>query len=102
MIFEKILTKSFLITIARYAIGAIGTIISTKGYLDENTVQVIGGALLTIITALLGGTESVKDKVTQDGKTLDTSKLTAATRNEIKDAVATKKTRTWFETLLGK
>lgn len=102
MFFEKILTKPFLITIFRYALTAVGAwLVSTKGF-DPGSWEVISGAILVIATTLMGGAESVKDKVVQDGKALDTEKLTTATRNEIKDAVATKQGRTLLDLFLGK
>lgn len=102
MLFERILTKPFLITIFRYALTAVGAwLASNKGF-DPGQWETISGAVLVIATTLMGGSESVKDKVVQDGKAIETSKLPASTRADIKDAVETKKGRTILDMLLGK
>ena len=102
MFFERILTKPFLITIFRYGLGAIGAWLASNQGFDPGTWETISGSIIVIVVALMGGAESVKDKVVQDGKAIDTAKLPVATRNEIKDAVETKKGRTVLDMLFGK
>lgn len=100
--FANILTKPFFVTIFRYALTAIGAWLFARYGFSEASWETISGAILVIATTLMGGAESVKDKVVQDGKAIDTGKLTTATRNEIKDAVETKKGRTVLDMLFGK
>jgi len=102
MFFDKILTKPFMITVFRYALTAVGAWLFARYGFSEASWETISGAILVIATTLMGGSESVKDKVVQDGKAIDTSKLPVATRNEIKDAVETKKSRTVLDMLFGK
>lgn len=102
MFLEKILTKPFLITVFRYALTAAGAWLASNQGFDPGSWETISGALLVIATTLMGGSESVKDKVVQDGKAIDTARLPASTRIEIKDAVETKKGRTVLDMLLGK
>jgi len=100
--FSKILTKPFLITIFRYGLTAVGAWLAANQGFDPGAWETISGAILVIATTLMGGAESVKDKVVQDGKAVATSSLPVATRNEIKDAVEAKKSRTLLDMLLGK
>lgn len=99
---SKILTKPFLVTLFRYALAAAGAWLVSNGLLDEETWSTVGGALLTIAVALMGASESVKDKIVQDGKTVETAKLPVGTQNAIQAAVVEKKGRTVLDMLLGK
>ena len=102
MFLEKILTKPFLITVFRYALTAAGAWLATNYGFDATSWETIAGALLVIATTLMGGSESVKDKVVQDGKAIDTSKLPTSTQIDIQNAVETKKGRTVLDMLFGK
>ncbi|MHA6731644.1 Pam3-gp28 family putative phage holin [Devosia sp. A369] len=53
-IFSRIFTAPFLITILRYGLAAAGAWLVARGLIDEGTWEVVGGAILTIIVALLG------------------------------------------------
>lgn len=100
--FSKILTKPFLVTVLRYGLNAVGVWLAANQGFDPGAWETISGALLVIATTLMGATESVKDKVTQDGKTVETSKLPAGTQNAIQAAVENKKGRTVIDMLFGK
>lgn len=100
--FDKIFTKQFLVTIFRYALVAVGAWLTTSTGFDPGAWESISGAILVIAMALMGGADSVKDKVVQDGKSVETAALPAAARKEIEKAVETKKTRTVVDILLGK
>lgn len=99
---SKILTKPFLVTLFRYALAATGAWLVANGMLDEGTWETIGGALLTIAVALMGASESVKDKIVQDGKTVETAKLSPSVQSELQVAVNHKPGRTVLDMLLGK
>lgn len=99
---SKIFTKPFLITLFRYALTAVGAWLFSRYGFSEASWETISGALLVIANALMGGADSVKDKVVQDGKSIETAALPAAARKEIEKAVETKKTRTVMDILFGK
>lgn len=101
-IVSRIFTKPFLITILRYALTAVGAWLSANKGFDPGAWETIAGSLLVIATTLMGGAESVKDKVTIDGKSVAASNLPAATKSQVEAAVSVKKSRSILDILLGK
>lgn len=99
---SRIFTKPFLVTILRYGLAAAGAWLVANGMLDEGTWEIVGGAVLTIAVALMGGAEAVKDKAVVDGKAVDLSKLPAAVRSPLEASVPVTKGRTLFDMLFGK
>lgn len=101
-IFQKLFTKSFIATVLRYALTAVGGWLISQGKIDPGQWETIAGAILVIITALAGGTDSTTDKVVQDGKVVATTKLPATVRNAITAAIPSEKARSFIDILLGK
>lgn len=101
-IVQKILNPSFLITLFRYALVALGGWLANEHGFDPGQWETISGALLVIVGAVLGGTESTKNKAVVDGKNVEVSKLPVAVREELKDAVDKKPARSIIDIFLGK
>lgn len=102
IILERVLTKPFLVTIFRYALAVGGTWLVANGITDEGTWEIVAGSLLTIIVALMGGADSVKDKAIIDGQSVKVSDMPASAQIEIKHAVRTTPKRSIFDMLFGK
>jgi thiol:disulfide interchange protein len=102
IILARVFTKPFLVTIFRYALAAAGAWLVANGLTDEGTWEIIGGALLTIAVALMGGADSVKDKATYNGQTVKVSDMPASARAEIKQAVQATPKRSLIDILFGK
>lgn len=102
-ILERLVSGPFLITIARYALGAIGAWLATNQGFDPGTWETISGSLIVIITALMGGAEATKDKAVADGKTVPLEKLPDQAQAQIKQATtAPTKRRSLLDMLVGK
>ena len=102
VILSRVFTKPFLVTIFRYALAAGGAWLVANGITDEGTWEIIGGSLLTIAVALMGGADSVKDKATYNGQSVKVSDMPVAAQSEIKQAVRVTPKRSIFDMLLGK
>ena len=101
-ILQRVLNKNFIITLVRYGLVALGTWLTATYGVDAGTWETIAGALLTIVIALFGGSESTKDKVVADGKNVDVAKLPPAVRNDLQEAVEKKPARSVIDIFLGK
>ena len=101
-ILARVFTKPFLVTLLRYALAAGGAWLVANGLTDEGTWEVVGGAVLTIAVALMGGADSVKDKAVIDGKSVSADKLPSGIRQDLESAVSIKKSRSLFDMILGK
>ena len=102
IVFQKIFNKSFLTTVLRYGLVALGTWLTATYGLDDGTWETVSGAILVIAVALFGGTEATKDKTVVDGKNVDVAKLPPAVRVELKEAVDKKPARSFIDIFLGK
>ncbi len=99
---QKIFTKSFLITLIRYGLAALGGWLANEHNFDPGQWETISGAILVIASALMGGAESTKDKAVVDGKNADVAKLPVPVREELKEAVEKKPARSIIDIFLGK
>ena len=102
IIVEKIFTKAFLVTIFRYALVAVGAWIVANTGFDPGAWETISGALLVIVTALAGGAEATKDKVTYKGESTSISELAPAVQKEVKQEVKVTPNRSVIDILFGK
>lgn len=102
IILEKIFTKAFLVTIARYALVAVGAWLASNTGFDPGTWETISGAILVIVTAVAGGAEATKDKVTYKGESTEISKLDPAVQKEVKQEVKVTPNRSVLDILFGK
>lgn len=99
----KIFTGPFVVTLVRYGLAAAGAWLVANYGFDASQWEVIAGALLTIVVALMGGAEAVKDKAVIDGKSVPVSKLPVAAQNEIEAATRIPaKRRSIFDIFVGK
>lgn len=101
-ILSRILTKPFLVTLLRYGLVAAGAWLVANGLIDEGTWEIVGGSLLTIVIALMGGAEAVKDKAVVDGKAVDLAKLPPSVRSPLEAVVPVTKGRTLLDLFTGK
>ena len=101
-VLARVFTKPFLVTLLRYALAAGGAWLVANGLTDEGTWEIVGGSLLTIAVALMGGADSVKDKAVIDGKSVSAEKLPTGIRQDLEAAVSIKKSRSLFDMILGK
>lgn len=99
---QKIFNKSFLITVLRYALVAVGTWLTATYGFDAGTWETVSGAILVIAVALFGGVESTKDKAVVDGKNVEVAKLPATVRNELAQAAQVKPQRSFLDIFIGK
>lgn len=99
---QKLLTRAFLTTILRNALIAVGGWLVGTGKLDAGQWETISGAIVVVVLSLAGGTDSVKDKVVQDGKVVAMEKLPQTTQATIANAVEAKKSRSVLDILFGK
>lgn len=98
----NIFTGPFLVTVIRYGLNAVGVWLVANGYLAEDTWQVIGGALLSIVMALMGGADSVKDKIVSHGRTVSVDTLPINVRQQIEGAARTSPKRNLISILFGR
>lgn len=101
-IMQKILNKSFIATVLRYALVAVGTWLASSTGFDPGTWETISGAIMVIALSLMGGTESTKDKAVIEGKNVDVAKLPNTVKNQLEAAVSVKPSRSWIDILFGK
>lgn len=101
-ILSAIFTGPFVVTIIRYALTAIGAWLVANGYLAEDTWLTVSGALLTIVMAFLGGSDSVRDKIVSHGRSVAVDKLPANTRAEIERAAQFAPKRNLLSILFGR
>lgn len=99
---SRIFTKPFLVTLVRYALAVLGGWLVANGLMEEATWEIVGGALLSIAVALMGGADSVKDKAVVDGKAVDLSKLPPSVRSPLEASVPISKGRSLISILFGK
>lgn len=102
IILEKIFTKAFLVTIFRYALVAVGAWLASNTGFDPGTWETISGAVLVIATALMGGAEATKDKVTYKGESTAISDLAPSVRADVKKEVNATPNRSVIDILFGK
>jgi|GEM_PF-4228056 len=101
-ILSRIFTGPFIVTVLRYLLGAVGAWLFTRGLIDEGTWATISGAILTIVVALMGGADAVKDKAVIDGKAVAVNALPADARARLEAAVSVTKPRTILDILFGR
>jgi hypothetical protein len=86
-IVSKIFTGPFLITIARYALAALGTWLFANYGFDPGKWEAISGALLTIAMALWGGADSVTNKIVAGGQRVPLNDLPTLTQEQVIELV---------------
>ncbi len=102
-IFARIFTKPFLVTLLRYGLTAVGAWLAANQGFDPSAWETISGALIVIVTTLMGGAEAVKDKAVVDGKSVPVEKLPEQAQAQIKQATtAPTKRRSFFDMLVGR
>jgi hypothetical protein len=99
---SRIFTLPFLVTLLRYGLAAAGAWLVANGMLDEGTWEIVGGSILTIVVALMGGADAVKDKAVVDGKAVALEKLPPSVRNPLEAAVPASRGRSLIDILTGK
>lgn len=102
-IIARIFTKPFLVTLIRYALTAVGAwLVANQGF-DPGAWETVSGALLVIVTTLMGGVEAAKDKAVVNGQSVPVAKLPPEAQQQIKQATtAPTKRRSFFDMLIGK
>lgn len=99
---QKLLNKSFWITLVRYGLFGLGVYLVKEGRIDQGQWEAISGAVLALAAALLGANEATKDKAVVDGKVVAKEKLPITLQADLAEAVANKKSRSVFDIFVGK
>lgn len=99
---SRLLSRGSLITLFRYALAALGGVLAEAGNMDLGQWETISGAILVVVVALMGGSDSGVDKVTIAGKTVAKEALPAEVQRKLDVAVSVTKKRSFLDILFGK
>lgn len=101
-IMSRLSRKSFWITLFRYGLVGLGVILVQEGRLDPAQWETIVGAVMTIVTALFGGSDSTVSKVVSDGRSVALKNLSDPVRQSIESQIDLKPSRSWLDIFIGK